>query len=378
MLTHAGRCRDSPGCASLIRVEPTALVLGLSGTGLAVARALGRRGVRVLGVDPSRAALGRFSRYVRASTELTVDALRALAEDARPVLFACGDPEFSWALDHREALASFTRLPGAIATGAAEAALDKRRLYRRCQELGVLLPTTWLPEDDGDVATVAREARWPVLVKPACGHDGGPRLRKLTVCASGDALRRAVPDPRAVVLQELIPGPESALLVFAAHVGRDGRAGPTVTARKLRQYPAGTGSGTAVVTERDDEVAERSLLLIEALGLHGPCGVEWKRAGGRLWHIEVNPRPVLWYALAEAVVVDAWHELRGEPRPPPVPQRDGVRWQYLTRDLVAGGRRAWPLGHVLCEAAPDDPLPGLWSPVHAASQWLGARGHSRR
>ena len=45
--------------------QHAAVVLTLTATGLAVARSLGPRGVRVYGVDANRAEVGHFSRWVK-------------------------------------------------------------------------------------------------------------------------------------------------------------------------------------------------------------------------------------------------------------------------------------------------------------------------
>jgi hypothetical protein len=42
-----------------------AFVLKMGGTGLGVIRSLGRRGIPVIGLDPSRGAIGFFSRYCK-------------------------------------------------------------------------------------------------------------------------------------------------------------------------------------------------------------------------------------------------------------------------------------------------------------------------
>ena len=281
-----------------------AIILGLSGTGLAVARALGRRGLRIAGVDPRRWEIGHSSRYVVSSTKATIDELLRLAGGDQPILFACGDPEIRWVCANANRLSPKVRLPPSYLDGSATRAVNKRQYYVDCLRLEVPIARTWIPKDESDLKAIASEARFPVLIKPDSG--------RVIQCNEKQTLLRSVPNPTTVVVQEMLPGTEDNLQVFAGHLGRNGSVGPRVTATKLRQYPRHIGSGSRLITTEDAEVEEKSIALLKALGLSGPCGVEWKRVGNRLIHIETNPRPVLWYGLAEAIVWDAWCDLSGE------------------------------------------------------------------
>jgi predicted ATP-grasp superfamily ATP-dependent carboligase len=145
--------------------------------------------------------------------------------------------------------------------------------------------------------------------------------------------------------------------------------------------------------ERNDEVAELSIRLLRALGFTGLCGTEFKldARDRRLVTIEVNPRPTLWCQLANAsgvrLVEAAVRDMAGLEPGPQQAQRDGIRWQYLLRDLYSawfyrssrdpvrpapatGGRvegRTWPVWSV------RDPLPALAEPLSIARRVLGGR-----
>ncbi len=343
-----------------------AIIACLSGTGLAVGRALGRRGLRVAGVDPRWWEIGHRSRYIHGSAELSVRAVRALAADDRPVLFACGDPELMWVLENAAALNGVVRLPAAYTNGIAAGVVDKRRYYARCLDLGVPLPRTWFPRDADDVARAAEQARFPVLVKPPPGY-GKPQE-----CPDAHALSLAARPAGGVVIQELIDGPVQDLWVFAAHRDTAGNVGPSVTGRKLRQFPVDYGSACRLITEADAEVDRRSRALLDALDLTGPCGVEWKRSGGKLVHIEINPRPVLWYSLAEPVILDTYNALTAGPRPPALPVDDGLLWRYAIRDPGGPPPQYW------CLRATDDPVPGLLAPAYTAALALKKSSTRRR
>jgi len=329
-----------------------------------VARALGRRGLRVAGADRRWWEIGGASRFVH-RVDWSFDALRDLRG---AVVYPCGDPELAWLMAHRSEL-SHLRLPPSIVDRSADATLDKRILYARCLELGVPMPRTWIGRP---VSEVIDAARFPVLVKPALGGAGirtGPA--KLAVCRTAAELQRWHASADDLVFQEWIDGPDDQLEVCALNRRPDGSVGALVTARKERQWPRGTGSGSSVVTTEAADVATASRELVTALGLTGLCAVEWKRSDGRLIHIEINARPVLWGALADSVLLDDFCARTGRTIGPS-PRQSSQRWRYLVRDLAAGGSIHSPADHHAL-VAHDDPLPGLLGPAYSAALWVARR-----
>lgn len=353
-----------------------AIVLCLSGTGLSVARSLGRKGLTVAGIDPRGWEIGHFSRYVASAKDLSVRQVAKLAGNNRPVLFACGDQEILWAMKHRSELSRLVKLPASISDGTAVTAVNKRRFYAHCLKDNIRIARTWIPESWEDCNLALEGATYPLLIKPAFTHDSHHQFGsdKLKVCHSPSDAQRWITDPKQVVLQEHISGPESELLVYATNVRSDGSFGPELTARKLRQWPRNHGSGTRIVVEAHADVVAHSRAVIRSLGYRGICGLEWKRnSSGELVHIETNARPVLWFSLCDAIVLDSYVELAQQDALSGQLSAPGDHWQYLVRDLVASPLDALKLGQVFCVAAADDPLPGLMSPLHAAAQFLTAR-----
>lgn len=318
--------------------------MGLGATGLAVARALGRRGYSVLGIDHRPWEVARLSRYVNSTASDVDDAIRRLGgrspdPSERPILFACGDPELAQVDAARERLSAHAQLPPPAEW------LDKRRLYAAAQDAGVAVPAF--------AVDAPPDAPGPWIVKPA--RAGASETRPFPEKARLTA--RLEPHWRDVVVQAYVPGGSESLVVWAAHSGADGRIGPWVTGVKRRERPR-LGSASWLETTRDDEVDAASRALCQALPLHGTVAIEWKRADGRLWLIEVNTRPVLWSAVADEVLVDAFQERRGLPRPPAEPVPAGRTWRYAARDPLS------PAAQVDALWAVDDPLPGLAGPLY--------------
>ncbi|MCB9739993.1 MAG: ATP-grasp domain-containing protein [Deltaproteobacteria bacterium] len=386
-------------------MAPPALVFALTGTGMAVVRDLLGTAPRIVGIDADPWRPGRWSRHVHrvgglSNLPLGEPLLRAVLDFAArspepTVLLPAADDACEWLIQHRDVLQPSCRVSEGMRDETAGVLLDKQRFAARCGELGIDVPLTVLPESDDDVRSFLEAAGTPCIVKPRSGHRWRQRLegQKLIVAETPDHLRRVmdeiVGDPSAVVLQELIPGPESEITVGAVLAREHGGVRHVLTARKMRQFPRNFGSGSWVRTEALPEIAARSAEIVEAFGYHGPCGTEFKydprHRRPRL--IEINARPTLWFDLCRAAGTHLlrahYHELAGLPELPIAKQRDGVNWRYLTRDWIAiaqagkaegGLRTSWaleqqtPRSDTFCTMAGSDPATVVATFAHTAYQ----------
>jgi len=393
--------------------RPTVVVLALTGTGVAVARALAPNGVRVVGVDGNQLEVGHFSRWIERVPDLSharpgpefVAALEQFArrEPVPPIIFPCSDDYLQVVVDQRDRLDKVAVLYDALRPHVAGLCLDKGAFYRKCQQAGLDMPATFFPVTWDDVAHALAEVRYPCILKPVFGHRWRGRLhgRKVMWCRRReDALatfRRLVDDPCSVVVQEVVEGPEDAITVAACHIRTDGSRGECVTARKLRQFPPDFGSGSLLRSEHLPDIASISFDFLEKLDFRGICGTEfkWDAREGRHRLLEINPRPTLWFDLCRAagtnLMWEAYCDLaRLAPATLSAP-RPGVVWQYLARDVGAAleqvRRRPTALPRVLrsfmgprvyCIESLDDLGATLASPVYSlANAFNQLRGRSR-
>ena len=384
-----------------------AVVLGLSPTGLFACRELYRAGRRVLGVD-SAPTCGAHSRTLQACWRVDADEelLRRLAQlashqAAPPVLLPANDRYIEFVSRHGAALAANFLFPDCY-TGIVSELLDKQRFHRLCQRHGMAAPAVWEVRDRTALREIAKQITFPCILKPALIHRARAYLRGKKVVlartrAELDECLSLVPeDVGGWLVQEVIPGAESQITLFAGYASRTGEILQAFTARKLRQYPPGFGSASLAVSETCDETAALTTSFIRAIGLHGIFGAEFKRdpRDGQLKIIEINPRPTLWFQLSHAAgkrIVDAaWRDLRCAATIDNPPQRDGVVWRYALKDL-ASARFYRRHGHAFVFPAPDvsaartctartwavydprDPLPALAEPVIYLRKWWKER-----
>jgi predicted ATP-grasp superfamily ATP-dependent carboligase len=220
--------------------------------------------------------------------------------------------------------------------------------------------------------------RFPVVVKPLTRQmtTWAPVTRSKVADAGDPSVLRRLRERLAAsgldaIVQEAVPGPETAIESYHVYVDADGEIAAEFTGRKLRTWPRRYGYSTALEITRSASVRELGRDLVERLDLQGVAKFDLKRApNGELKLLEVNPRFNLWHhpgALAGVNIPALVHaDLMGLPRPPAGEAKPGVRWCSLAHDLPAAraegtGVLRWARWALACEAksgfAWDDPLP---------------------
>jgi predicted ATP-grasp superfamily ATP-dependent carboligase len=376
------------------------VVLGLTATGLSVARAMAGDGAVAVGIDAELWQPGRWSRRVGTVAGLSdrpldatlVDAVTAFARTIRGpcCIVPATDAAVLWCIEHRARLAPEVHVSAGYEPSLAGMLLDKAEFATRCMALDIDVPKTLIVGDVPAVRAAVAEVGYPCLLKPRYVHEWRHRLagQKLVVLREAADLDRALellgPDVTAFVVQERVVGPESELLVGGVWSGQgDGRVRCVFTGRKVRQLPRGHGSATYARSEDLPEVQRLSTAIVEKLGYRGICGTEFKvdPRSGRLRLLEVNPRPTLWFDLCRLAgcEITAAHvdELLGRTPRPVHPGRAGAVWRYGLRDAVALAGAGWQAASV---ALIGDPLADgdavlAWDDPHAT---IGAVAHTLR
>lgn len=195
-----------------------------------------------------------------------------------------------------------------------------------------------------------------------------------------------------LLVQQLVPGPESAIESYHAYIDSGGDTAGEFTGRKIRTFPPRYGNSSAVEIVDVPDVAALGRSALSALGVRGVAKVDFKRDDrGRLHLLEINPRFNLWHhpaALAGVylpAIVDA--DLTGCTRPRGRRPTRHVTWCAPLLDVRAAHMAgtpavAWLRWARRCQAisglAWDDPLPflrgTLWVAVRRrlAATWRAA------
>jgi D-aspartate ligase len=288
---------------------------GYYGT-LAAARSLGRAGVSVVVVDPTRAHPTRFSRYVTKSYvcpsvttgDSFVEWLKDFgAREGTHVLYPTSDEVAYLFSLHREALSkSFLLYQPPIETIVR--ALDKKELFEAGRRAGFDVPMTWFPSTPADVEKAAREADGPLMIKPRTQlflkthKKGAVASRDPAVLrdeyakferenAYGLPLSGRLPELTRPVLQRYYAEAAQAIHSVTGFRNRTGSELVTFGAVKVLQRPKTMGVGLCF--ERSDvpgEVRAALSRLLDDLGFYGVFEIELVAARGRLLFIDMNPR----------------------------------------------------------------------------------------
>ncbi len=319
-----------------------------------VAAPLQASGVPVTVVSP-RVSVVRFSR----STSGWIDRPRdedalvaALLDHARAsagpvVLYYEEDDDLLFVSRHRAELGRGLRfvIPDA---DLVEKLADKAAFQQLAEELDLPVPLTQVL-DLSPVVPEAVDTAFPVLVKPVRRERDWRAVTpgKAVVVSRPDELRalleRLAPHHPRILLQQLVPGPETQVESYHVYVDPTGDVAAEFTGRKLRTHPRSLGHSTALVTTCAPDVAHLGRELTRRLGLRGVAKLDFKRdPEGRLWLLEVNPRFNLWHHVGAVAGVNipavVWADLVGLPRPPVSPARPGVTWCKVDRDWLAARR----------------------------------------
>ncbi|HZF45886.1 MAG TPA: hypothetical protein VEZ26_06095 [Sphingomonadaceae bacterium] len=265
----------------------------------------------------------------------------------RPVLIPTSDQDVQLVLDHAEELSRHYTMQGSYRDGTAARVLSKDSFYELCSAQGVTYPAVWKSSRE-NLLGLLPDIHFPCIIKPTRIHEIKHEMRghKVWIAQDAEGFRREaerIPASAGTLLvQQMIPGPESAITLCCLHMDRRGLPRHVFTARKLRQYPPGFGSASLVESAPEPETARISRELLSSIGYSGIAALEFKHhpETGKLNLIEVNVRPSLWFALSEAAgrptVLSAFWELAG--RDDAVQERSqvqGVRWRYFSKDLAS-------------------------------------------
>jgi D-aspartate ligase len=382
-----------------------ALVLG----DIDLVRPLGRAGIpSVVLADPGSAA--RYSRHTRgvlpfsdrAPVEQVVDALVRYGErqPEPPVLFYEDDHSLRMISRFRDRLREAFRfvVPDA---GLVEALADKARFHELAARLQLPVPATRIVQPAREPLPADFPLAFPLALKPVtkspAGWDAIAGGGKATAVASLAELQALWPRLAAanmsLVVQELVPGPETCMESYHVYVDERGHIAGEFTGRKIRTWPAAYGDSTALETTDAPDVLALGRALVKKLKLRGVAKFDFKRGPqpeGRLYLLEVNPRFNLWHHLGAAAGVNlpalVYADLTGQPRPEAVQARAGTQWCKPWKDFAAARALGMSLASwipwalrvdAMSAAAWGDPFPlvraGLWRGVAALKRKIAGQ-----
>jgi predicted ATP-grasp superfamily ATP-dependent carboligase len=367
-----------------------AIVLNMYYTGLGIARSLGVRGVRVIGLSAVRRHYGNATRY--AEVRISPDSRKepaALFEclmdfgrknGTRAIIFPTRDDDIVFLDRYREKLGEYF-VPAIPPRDQIGICLDKWETHRAAERAGIPAPKAWLVESRDEFAQVVPMITYPSVMKPVASYDwhrggnwklvGGRKAVGITsrqhLIDEYSAISAA--DER-VLIEEMVPGDDGQLLIAACFCDAQSRVASGFTARKLVQIPAAFGTGCVVETVDRPDIMAMAERLLDSMGFHGIAEVEFKHdvATGEYKLIEINARPWDQHRLGTAAGTDviwaAYLDYAGLPGARLVAGPAKVKWiaeDAFVMALLRGASGSEPSVSSLVKAAHGRRIFGVWS-----------------
>lgn len=340
--------------------RPAAIVLGLGQNGLASVRSLGRAGIPVIALDKDVSKFTARTRYCQKielkhgkdSLEL-VDVLLDLGArlPSKAVLFPSGDGPLQRLSEHRDVLEPCYRF-SFPSHGIVTLTLDKKLFYQFADEHHIAIPESHFPADAAECARIARSLRYPALIKPYQPTLGWRQRfpgQKLFQADDANALialyEKLVKVHNDLIVQEIIPGPDSNLSFSLTYFNAASQPLGMFTGRKLRQFPPHFGTSSMAESRHDTEIAARTIAILSAMNYSGYGSVEfkWDPRQSMFKVIEVTARTWFPHGISTACGLNLLHiaycDLVGWPVPEDKGFMEGVKWINEDRDLRSALRQ---------------------------------------
>lgn len=387
---------------------------GYHGT-LSAVRNLGRNGIPVTTADPARLTCGSWSKYATRSercppvrdTARFMEWLLAFGrENERHVLLpTCDDTSFLYSL-HRAELSELFHL-ATPDVKVIHALLDKRQLMEHARAVGLGTPRSWVPSSLTEVDALARDAKFPLLIKPSTQvlYDTRVKgtlvherrlLREAYEKVAGDGYGKSLRDYDASItrpiVQEFFSDAVTTGIYSVCGHARDGRVIGARAMRKVLQWPRRLGVGVCFeAAPLDSALVDGLSRLVARVGYHGTFEAEFVQDGERRLLIDYNPRfyNQMGFDIARGLPLPllAYHDAIGEPLSPPQTEGEaaggargyahGAALQLLLRSQrLSGALSRQELEHWLTwlESEPrvdavrdaEDPMPAVFDKVNLA------------
>ena len=319
---------------------PPAILLGGEAIAVSACRSLGWAGVRVhaLGHESDPVRRSRWCHeFVPAGSKEGViarylDWLERDGPRGGAVILPCDDYGVEMIATNRARLRDWGYSPIEGDDDVMLACLDKERTYELARAAGVPTPRTATVRTPAEAIAAAAGFEVPVGLKPLQSHEWAKhRSEKFIVANDSDELAAvcewAFGPQVAMLLTEVVPGPETALCTYFTYVDRDGEPVFDYTKSKIRQWPKGSGLTCYQVSDRIEAVIEVGRRLVTGIGLRGVAVPEFKHdpRDGQWKLIECNHRFTGSLDLTRHCGIDMARIAYDATLGRPVERRDGYR-----------------------------------------------------
>jgi D-aspartate ligase len=276
---------------------------------LGVMRSLGRLGVSVYGVHPTRWPVASFSRYCKKVFPLdlditpmdqSVDRLLAIAKSIGvrcPVLMPTNDETALFVARNAARLREAFVFPDNPAQ-LVWSLYNKKEMYFLAKRLSIPTAETAFPESRDDVLEFCEKAQFPVMLKASDNISVSRRTKKkmVIVRSKNELIEQydAMEDSShpSLMLQEYIPGNDASVWMFNGYFNQTSDCLFGITGRKLHQTPIRTGMTALGICLPNPEIISATQSLVKAVGYKGilDIGYRYDKRKRAFKLLDANPR----------------------------------------------------------------------------------------
>ncbi len=291
--------------------DAPALVLDLHYASVQIGRCLGKKGIRVYGIDKLEDPIGVHSRYVkRLNAPLDLESLKDFLitfanniEKKKPVLFPLSDYYIQFFSQYAQDLAAYYCFPYTNLE-VIRKLVSKVKTATLLEELSIPHPKTIIIKHDQELLPCLDQVQMPCILKPEYNYSWeesplayeylGAGQRVLMIDDYGD-LKKAVRTLKQlgnIVIQEFVEGPCENSYYFVGYRERSGMILLSFLGRKIHTLPDQLGSETLLQSIYYPELLDLGNEILEKLDYVGPIGIDFKydRQKSIFIVIEINPR----------------------------------------------------------------------------------------
>lgn len=306
---------------------------GAKSATLAIVRSLGKKGIDVTVGESIKFCTAGISKYCKSrirypAPEVDRDSflnsiLREVKSRKYDVVYPVAGETTLPLSEHKSEFLLHTKIP-IPDYKIIEKADDKSQTLQIAMQSGIPCPKTYFPQDLGEVDRIAKEAEFPVVIKPRRkirwinGRVIRTKVTRENYAFSPFDLKikykRISEKSKLPFIQEYIPGDSYGFFALLNH----SKPRAIFAHRRLREYPITGGASTLRESVYNEEIKELGLRLLKAMNWHGVAMVEFKldNRDNKFKLIEVNGR--WWGSLPLAIA-------------------SGVDFPYLLHKMVTEG-----------------------------------------
>lgn len=306
---------------------------GAKSAALAIVRSLGKKGIDVTVGERTKFCTAGISKYCKSRIKYPApevdrdfflkNILKEVKKEKYDVVYPVAGETTLPISEHKNEFLLYTKIP-IPDYETIEKADNKTLTLQIAAQSGIPCPKTYFPQDLEEIDGIAKEAEFPVVIKPRRklrwinGRLVRTKVTRENYAFSSSELKirykKISEKSKLPLIQEYVPGDSYGFFALLNH--SEPRA--TFAHRRIREYPITGGASTLRESIYNDEIKELGLGLLKAMNWHGVAMVEFKldNRDNKFKLIEVNGR--WWGSLPLAIA-------------------SGVDFPYLLHKMVTEG-----------------------------------------